>query len=480
MTGRDIAKRKSSYLVVHVVFHFFPTLKILLGVNILILLSRYCWVLAFSSSLMNRYREKNKSVVTRYTTRKYPNSNLDSTANYLSPTFVNGVFDVSSFSAKKNNDVYLQPCHIHAGMDLATFSKERNLLENVKRQNCDGVLCDISSPICQIITEAANIKVLVAVAAFGFADPLVTGFCHIPNPLAYVPQLGLKFTNKMPLHQRIIKVVVSHLTSTLVHLFFLPYMFAEVNKTSLGIDSIPDLVYSRASFLLVNTDFTMDYPRPTSPTTKVTALKYATNVTMLFNTFSQLPYNVIWKYTEHIPQSIASNIKIIQWWSQKDLLGHSNTKALVTHCGLNNILEGAYHGVPMIGIPVVGDQASHGPKIAAKNVGVVLNVEETTQDDLYYAIINVTTRQDIIESTLRISKLIQNRPNSRTPVEEASDWMEYALNCNDGEYLRTEKYNISWHQFYLIDVFALVLVFLVIAVQLMRLIYVLYTSNIYV
>ncbi|EDV19278.1 uncharacterized protein TRIADDRAFT_62243 [Trichoplax adhaerens] len=210
-------------------------------------------------------------------------------------------------------------------------------------------------------------------------------------------------------------------------------MFAEVKKTSLGIDSIPDLVYSRALFLLVNTDFAMDYPRSITPTTKVvgpilpkpaqslpsdlqqfasknpngteivsfgtvvTALKYVSNVAMLFNTFGRLPYNVIWKYTEDIPQSIASNIKIIQWLPQNDLLSHLNTKVLVTHCGLNSILEGAYHGVPMIGIPDVGDQASHGPKIAAKNVGIVLNVKGMTQDDLYYAIINVTTRQDILE-----------------------------------------------------------------------------------
>lgn len=37
--------------------------------------------------------------------------------------------------ALKNNDNFLKPCHKYAGVDLAAFSKERQLLEDIKSQH---------------------------------------------------------------------------------------------------------------------------------------------------------------------------------------------------------------------------------------------------------------------------------------------------------------------------------------------------------
>ncbi|EDV19296.1 uncharacterized protein TRIADDRAFT_33822, partial [Trichoplax adhaerens] len=328
-----------------------------------------------------------------------------------------------------------------------------------------------------------------------------------PNPLAYIPQLGFAASNKMTLYQRTINVIIYYVANAVAHLVILPQMYNAMNTSNLGINSTPLFTERRSSFLIVNTDFAIDYSRPITPTSKVvgpilpkpakplpddlqqfmasnpkgtvlvsfgsvvTALKYVTNITMLFDTFGQLPYNFIWKNTEELPDNIAPNIKIVKWVPQNDILGHPNTKAFITHCGMNSLLEGAYHGVPMVGIPVAGDQVIHATKISSKHVGVTLNVKEMTQSDLYYAIMNVTTRQDIINSSMQVSKLIQNRPNGRTPVEEAADWMEYALNCDGGEYLRTEEYNLRWYELHLIDVYAVLLVLLAIMVKILQLIW---------
>lgn len=40
----------------------------------------------------------------------------------------------------------------------------------------------------------------------------------------------------------------------------------------------------------------------------------------------------------------------------QDVLGHPNTKAVVSHCGLHSVNEAAYHGVPLVGIPFQMEQ----------------------------------------------------------------------------------------------------------------------------
>lgn len=43
-------------------------------------------------------------------------------------------------------------------------------------------------------------------------------------------------------------------------------------------------------------------------------------------------------------------------WPQTDILAHNNTKLFITHGGYNSIMEGQYFGVPLLGIPIYGDQ----------------------------------------------------------------------------------------------------------------------------
>lgn len=284
-------------------------------------------------------------------------------------------------------------------------------------------------------------------------------------------------------------------------------MYAAINITELGFDSPPTFYDRKSSILIANADFAIDYPRPITPATKVvgpilpkppkplplqleqfisansngtiivsfgsvvTGLKYVTNVQMMFNTLGRLPYNVIWKYSEDYSHPIPTNVLTKNWLPQNDLLGHPNVKAFITHCGMNSILEAAYHGVPMVGIPIFGDQIIHAQKIPYQHLGVVLDINKMTAEDLYNSIINVTTDTTITGNSSRVSRLIKNRPNGRTPAQEAGDWIDFALNSQGGRYLRTEEYNLPWYKLYLIDVFAILCIIIVILITVIKLIW---------
>lgn len=40
----------------------------------------------------------------------------------------------------------------------------------------------------------------------------------------------------------------------------------------------------------------------------------------------------------------------------QDVLGHPNTRAFVSHCGVHSVNEAAFHGVPVVAVPLQFEQ----------------------------------------------------------------------------------------------------------------------------
>jgi hypothetical protein len=63
--------------------------------------------------------------------------------------------------------------------------------------------------------------------------------------------------------------------------------------------------------------------------------------------------------TAHVPLlsllSLLSLLLLLQ-----DVLGHPHTKAFVSHCGVHSVNEAAFHGVPVVGVPIQFEQVGSG------------------------------------------------------------------------------------------------------------------------
>ncbi|KAJ7392212.1 UDP-glucuronosyltransferase 1-1 [Desmophyllum pertusum] len=135
---------------------------------------------------------------------------------------------------------------------------------------------------------------------------------------------------------------------------------------------------------------------------------------------------------------------------QNDLLGHKATKVFFTHGGLNSVLEGAYHGTPMVVLPLFGDQPANAMKVHEAGIGVILDLQNLTPIQVKNAITEVLRNPKYKENALTVSKRIRDR--RVTPTEEACDWIEYGLHNNAGLHLRSQADNLSFIQLYLLDV----------------------------
>lgn len=58
------------------------------------------------------------------------------------------------------------------------------------------------------------------------------------------------------------------------------------------------------------------------------------------------------------------------------IAGHPKTKAFIAHGGTNGIYEAIYHGIPIVGIPLFGDQPDNINHMVAK--GAAIRVDYST------------------------------------------------------------------------------------------------------
>ncbi len=63
--------------------------------------------------------------------------------------------------------------------------------------------------------------------------------------------------------------------------------------------------------------------------------------------------------------NLGRNIKLIDWAPQNDVLGHPAVKAFLTHAGINSLYEAAYHGKPIVSVPLIVDQPANAAKVHA-------------------------------------------------------------------------------------------------------------------
>ncbi|XP_013168849.1 PREDICTED: UDP-glucuronosyltransferase 2B15-like isoform X2 [Papilio xuthus] len=165
----------------------------------------------------------------------------------------------------------------------------------------------------------------------------------------------------------------------------------------------------------------------------------------IINVFSRLPYDVLWKWDNDELPGRSNNIKISKWFPQSDLLRHPNIKLFITQGGLQSTDETITAGVPVIGIPMLGDQWYNAEKYVHFNIGHKLDIDILTEEQLENAIKSILNNNSYRENIVRLRNIMQDQPQS--PLERAVWWTEHVLRHRGARHLRSPAANISWTQY---------------------------------
>ncbi|XP_038163133.1 UDP-glucuronosyltransferase 2A2-like [Cyprinodon tularosa] len=310
-------------------------------------------------------------------------------------------------------------------------------------------------------------------------------FAIAPSPLSYVPLPPSELTDQMTFFERVKNMIFYNMRMHLYKQVTAPH-YSPLSKRYFGPDVNYFSLFQAADLWLMRVDFVFEFPRPTMPNVVymggfqckparplpqhleefvqssgeegVIIMSLGTLIGELPHDladeiaagFANLPQKVIWRYKGTKPPSLGNNTIMVDWMPQNDLLGHPNTKLFVSHGGTNGIYEAIYHGVPIVGIPFVFDQADNLSRLKAKGVAKILDVSDLNTEIFKKTVQEVLNEPSYKMNMQRLSEL--HRDQQVKPLDRAIFWIEFVMRHKGAPHLRTESYRMPWYSYYSVDV----------------------------
>jgi MGT family glycosyltransferase len=115
------------------------------------------------------------------------------------------------------------------------------------------------------------------------------------------------------------------------------------------------------------------------------------------------------------------NVRLEKFVQHDLVLPHAS--ALVTQCGIGTLTKALRHGVPMVCLPLVGDQHDNAARVVARKAGVRL-AAEASPDQLRSAIGRVMTDERFKQGAIELGRAMALEGDA---TQKAADEIEFAL-----------------------------------------------------
>nr|WEU75323.1 uridine diphosphate-glycosyltransferases 40AM4 [Glyphodes pyloalis] len=179
----------------------------------------------------------------------------------------------------------------------------------------------------------------------------------------------------------------------------------------------------------------------------------------LLKMFSKLKQTVIWKFEEEL-SNVPANIHLIKWAPQQSIFAHPNLKMFITHGGQLSTTEAIHFGVPVVGIPVFGDQYVNMKSAVDKGFGITVKLAEDMADEIYDAVQEILENPRYKDKAKELSAIYHDRP--MTPGQEIVYWVEHVVRTKGAKHLKSTGVLVPIYQTLYLDFIALVAIALTI------------------
>lgn len=191
-------------------------------------------------------------------------------------------------------------------------------------------------------------------------------------------------------------------------------------------------------------------------------------IAMLLRKFQTLKQRVLWKFETEL-SSLPVNVKIGKWLPQDDVLAHPNVKLFISHCGKGGITEAKYHGVPILAIPVFGDQFSNAKQILNDGWAISLPLSDLNAATFTNVLDEALSNSTYSEVAKKLSRLYRDR--AEHPLDRAVYWIEYVIRHNGAKHMQSPGVDFNMLQHYSIDVLAFISIVAWVLVKLVRILF---------
>lgn len=175
--------------------------------------------------------------------------------------------------------------------------------------------------------------------------------------------------------------------------------------------------------------------------------------------FSKLNVKVLWKYENDTLPNKPDNVMISPWVPQRDILAHPNIKLFITHGGLLGTTEALVEGVPVLGIPIYGDQRMNMNIAVNRGYAMTINFEDINENLLVDTIHSILKNASITLKAIEVSRVYNDRP--MTPQKSVVYWTEYVIRHKGAPLLQSAGQDLSYVEFNSFDVHVVAMIMLV-------------------
>nr|XP_043881674.1 UDP-glucuronosyltransferase 3A1-like [Solea senegalensis] len=389
----------------------------------------------------------------------------------------------------------------HLSYQCDKLLEDKEIITFLQRQRFDITILDAFNPCSFILARRLGVQ-YIAFYPGTLNGPLSIA---LPSPISYIPVFHSQLSNHMNFWGRAKNLLYSLLAPVGQERVW--SKFREVAEHHLESGSPPgglEELHRGAQLWAFNTDFSLEFPQPLMPYTVlvggllnkpakpleqelelwssgfgeagfivVTLGSMVSSVSVdlllveLVAGFSMIPQGVIWRYDpKRWPPGLDKppNVKLVDWLPQNDLLGHKNARLFITHGGQNSLLQAVYHGVPVLGIPLFGDQFDNVLKAESKGLGLSISPTDITRERLHSTIKTLIHDIRFKSTALSISKIHRSHPVA--PALRLIQWVEHILHSGGGDHLLPTSLSQPWYQRCLLDVMLLLFLGLLVPVVL--------------
>ncbi|XP_045643205.1 UDP-glucuronosyltransferase 3A1-like isoform X1 [Ursus americanus] len=377
------------------------------------------------------------------------------------------------------------------GLQCSHFLRRKDIMDTLKNENFDLVIVE-NFDYCPFLVAEKLGKPFVSIlsSSFGAID------FGLPNPLSYVPVLHSFLSDHMDFWDRVKNFLMFFDFSIRQRQIQSAYDNTIKDHFPEGSRPVLSHLLKKAELWFVNSDFALEFARPLLPNTvyvgglmarpvkpvpqefenfitkfgdsgfvlvalgsMVSAFQTQELLREMNSAFAHLSQGVIWRYKpSHWPEDIrlSANVKIVDWLPQSDLLAHPRIRLFVTHGGMNSIMEAIQHGVPMVGIPLFGDQPENLNRVEAKKFGVSIQLKQIKAETLALKMKQVI--EDKRYKSAAVAASIIRRSHPLTPAQRLVGWIDHILQTGGAAHLKPRALQQPWHEQYLLDVVLFLLV----------------------
>ncbi|KAJ8928783.1 hypothetical protein NQ314_018641 [Rhamnusium bicolor] len=347
----------------------------------------------------------------------------------------------------------------------------------------------------------AHLVIFSNIAANSMLNHLVGN----PSLPSFHPEVPLGFQKHMSFFQRLVNTLAKFVFVLLLNLVFYPTQSQLLQTYFPNPIDLNDVLYN-VSLVLLNSHVSISSPQPSVPSMieiggfhvtppkklpddlqkfldeakegviyfsmgsnlKSKYLPQETREAFL-KAFGKRKEKVLWKWEDDVLPGQPPNVKLGKWLPQQDILAHPNVKVFITHGGLLSTTETVYHGVPIIAIPIFGDQKMNAITAQDEGYAIVLPFQELSEEKLTSYLNEITINPQYRENVKERSRIMKDRQIK--PLDNAVYWVEYVIRHNGAKHLRVPYLDLTWYQYYLLDVLGFIFVVLFALVILLRIIF---------